>query len=166
MQKNKGNISSLHEKHCEELGLWLDTSLMEWASKDLINALKNKNYWGGVFGSEANTVTGFYLCRSVAGETELIYIATSPDSRGCGIANLLVEDMLTKAKNKNGQKIHLEVREGNETAVRLYKKFGFVQTGIRKDYYSSLNDNKDNGKALAKENALLFNLDLIDLTSN
>ncbi|URW87531.1 hypothetical protein M5E86_09650 [Blautia wexlerae] len=32
--------------------------------------------------------------------------------------------------------IHLEVRVGNETAIRLYERMGFTGDGIRKAYYS------------------------------
>ena len=32
--------------------------------------------------------------------------------------------------------IHLEVRKGNETAIRLYERLGFERDGIRKGYYT------------------------------
>jgi ribosomal protein S18 acetylase RimI-like enzyme len=41
----------------------------------------------------------------------------------------------------------LDVRESNIPAQNLYKKFGFKQVGIRKQYYPD------------KENALLFSID-------
>ena len=30
---------------------------------------------------------------------------------------------------------HLEVRQSNESAIRLYESLGFVQDGLRKGYY-------------------------------
>lgn len=33
--------------------------------------------------------------------------------------------------------IYLEVRESNQSAIALYRKFSFQRFGIRKDYYSN-----------------------------
>ena len=33
--------------------------------------------------------------------------------------------------------IHLEVRESNHSAIALYRKMGFSEDGIRRDYYES-----------------------------
>jgi len=35
----------------------------------------------------------------------------------------------------------LEVRESNEIAKSLYKKYGFVESGIRPEYYADNNEN-------------------------
>ena len=32
--------------------------------------------------------------------------------------------------------VHLEVREGNDTARRLYQRLGFAEDGLRKNYYT------------------------------
>ena len=48
--------------------------------------------------------------------------------------------MIKKAQVHGCQGITLEVRMGNESAIRLYRKHGFVTEGIRKGYYS------DNGE--------------------
>ena len=56
--------------------------------------------------------------------------------------NHLADRMLKKAFEKletNGVKrVLLEVREGNNAAITLYKKYGFEQIGKRKNYYSNL----------------------------
>ena len=51
--------------------------------------------------------------------------------RNCGKASILLEKMI-KAVEKN---ITLEVKEDNEVAIHLYKKFGFIKKAIRKGYY-------------------------------
>ena len=37
------------------------------------------------------------------------------------------------------EKIYLEVRESNRTAIRLYEKFGFKKLAERKNYYGHEN---------------------------
>ena len=37
--------------------------------------------------------------------------------------------------------VHLEVREGNGTARRLYERLGFKEDGLRRDYYTDPTEN-------------------------
>ena len=41
-----------------------------------------------------------------------------------------------EAKGRGAELLHLEVRQGNEVAICLYKSFGFTTDGIRKNYYT------------------------------
>lgn len=55
---------------------------------------------------------------------------------GIGIGAAMTNEIITFAKDhpiiKN---IHLGVRAENDSAIKLYKKVGFVKTGVRKDYF-------------------------------
>ena len=52
------------------------------------------------------------------------------------LREMLVEDLDQVMEIEQGiNTIHLEVRAGNETAVRLYERMGFTRDGIRKGYY-------------------------------
>ena len=82
-------------------------------------------------------VKGFAVMRQVDDSGELLQIAVEKMARGSGIGNLLMDAVLTYAKNNKFCSVFLEVRKSNEAAVRLYEKHGFESMRIRKDYYDS-----------------------------
>ena len=52
-----------------------------------------------------------------------------------GIAEALMKEMEKRGMSKNVVTYFLEVRKSNEAAVNLYKKMGYVQIGVRKNFY-------------------------------
>ncbi len=54
-------------------------------------------------------------------------------SRGIGAA--LMAALLDLARNQRAQRLDLEVRASNETAIRLYDRLGLRETGRRRSYY-------------------------------
>lgn len=77
---------------------------------------------------------GFALSRSIAGEAELLLLATTPRFRRRGVAAALLRSVVADALDQGAATIHLEVREGNE-ATGLYRAAGFAQVGERRQYY-------------------------------
>ena len=63
-------------------------------------------------------------------------VAVRRDRQREGIGNFLMESMIRLAEERGITMIHLEVRAGNETAIRLYERQGFVRDGLRKGYYT------------------------------
>lgn len=68
---------------------------------------------------------------------ELNYIYVKPEYRGTQIGSLLMEDMIRRCADKKVQSITLEVRSENVAAIQLYKKHGFAEIAIRKNYYQN-----------------------------
>lgn len=56
--------------------------------------------------------------------------------RNQGIGSKLIEYLLEKCKIC--ENITLEVRKDNEKALRLYKKYGFKEVALRKNYYNGI----------------------------
>ena len=77
---------------------------------------------------------GFALARSVADEAELLLIAVRPDSQRSGAGKALVGKTVSYYASKAIRKIHLEVRTDNP-ALAFYDRLGFVQSGLRRNYY-------------------------------
>ena len=57
------------------------------------------------------------------------------DRRKSGIGAALLGALLDEAVRRNSEAVFLEVRADNDTAYRLYERFGFVRVGLRKRYY-------------------------------
>jgi ribosomal-protein-alanine N-acetyltransferase len=64
---------------------------------------------------------------------EIANIAVEKSSQGKGFAKLLLEYVLKKCKFN--VECFLEVDENNFRAVSFYKKMGFKEVSVRKDYY-------------------------------
>ncbi|HWR04006.1 MAG TPA: ribosomal protein S18-alanine N-acetyltransferase [Humidesulfovibrio sp.] len=84
----------------------------------------------------------------IAQEMEIMNIATHPFHRRKGLGRLLLGEAIAICTRENALQGFLEVRRSNTGAIDLYRKFGFIEVGTRKNYYP---DNK--------EDALLFRLD-------
>ena len=68
-------------------------------------------------------------------EGEITNVAVTPSYRKRGCSNLLMEAIAKEAKERAAQCIILEVRVSNAPAISLYKKHGFEEIGIRKNFY-------------------------------
>jgi ribosomal-protein-alanine N-acetyltransferase len=83
----------------------------------------------------ASIITG-YLCRwLVAGECHVLNVAVHPDFRRSGVAAALMAEALAEAQARKAQLMILEVRRSNLEARRLYRKFGFEERRLRRNYY-------------------------------
>lgn len=76
----------------------------------------------------------------VVDEAHITNIAIDPDHRGKNLGSFLLRAMIEYADRLKIFKMTLEVRKSNEVAKNLYKKFGFIEYGIRPKYYSDNNE--------------------------
>ena len=72
----------------------------------------------------------------VMDEGDVTNVAVRRDRQREGIGNFLMESLVRLADGMGVTTIHMEVRSGNETAIRLYERNGFTRDGIRKNYYT------------------------------
>ena len=111
-----------------------------WSEKSLSDAVLNENYkmLGSFKGEE---LCGYIILIFTADEAELARIATVPKYRKQGIGAKIMEKACELCEKGDIKEFFLEVREQNEAAQRLYKKFGFAVCGKRKGYYNNPTDN-------------------------
>lgn len=68
-------------------------------------------------------------------EGDIDKVMVKEDFRRRGIARLLLEKLMYESKRLGVKEFTLEVRAGNETAIRLYESLGFASEGIRPKFY-------------------------------
>lgn len=73
---------------------------------------------------------------SALGEGNVCNVAVDPSARRAGVGTALVSALIEEGRRRDLDVIMLEVRAGNEGAIALYKKLGFVEVGRRKNFYS------------------------------
>jgi [ribosomal protein S18]-alanine N-acetyltransferase len=75
----------------------------------------------------------FVLLRHVAGEVEVLTLATDPTARRQGLARAVLKRALSALPDASA--CFLEVAEPNNPARALYGSLGFAQVGRRRGYY-------------------------------
>lgn len=82
-------------------------------------------------------ILGYYILlkKKRSKKIRLYSIAVHPIARGKNVGQVLMHHLLTIAKEMHYPCVSLEVRENNSQAIQLYKKFGFVENGIKTNYY-------------------------------
>lgn len=88
----------------------------------------------------AGAVVGFAVTWAVAGEVELLVIATDPARRRQGVGHALMAAVCAAADGAGARLIALEVRAGNAAARALYARHGFAVATTRRAYYADGED--------------------------
>ncbi len=62
-------------------------------------------------------------------------LGVDPSAQGQGLGARLLQALLDEAGRRRQAVVSLEVRADNAPAIRLYERFGFRRTGVRRGYY-------------------------------
>lgn len=81
------------------------------------------------------SVAGYVVVLVVGDESHLMNLAVRDERRGAGLGRRLLAAGLHEAVEQGAERITLEVRPGNTTAIALYESFGLKSVGRRPGYY-------------------------------
>jgi len=113
--------------------------------KDDIQANIDSENWVFI---EDDKVVGYIFGWIIQNEFHLHNIAVHPDYLRKKIGRKLIQHIISRVADQKVNVILLEVSVNNFSARKCYQSLGFIQTGIRKDYYSKGDD------------AILYNLEI------
>ena len=111
-----------------------------WSENSVASELKNPlSLW--LVALDDATVAGYVGSQSVQGEADMMNVAVHPDYRRKGIARQLVTELVAALAKKSVHSLALEVRASNAPAIALYEQLGFIQVGLRPNYYRNPKEN-------------------------
>lgn len=107
-----------------------------WTKEGFLTYLMKKDTMFFVV-EEKERILGYCSMMTVLDEGDILNVAVRSDRQKEGIGQFLVDSMLRMAEMEGIRLVHLEVRQGNGTARRLYQRLGFKEDGLRRDYYEN-----------------------------
>lgn len=96
---------------------------------------------------------GHGVLSAAAQESHLLNLTVRPDHQGKGYGLQILKHLMVRAGERDAEVAFLEVRDSNDSAIRLYERFGFNEIGRRRGYYPA---------AAGREDALVMAFSLID----
>lgn len=113
----------------------VQTFAMPWSKEALsYDILENDNAFVIVAEYEGE-FAGYADIWTVLDEADLNSIAVRVDFRRKGIGDAIMLAMIEMLSTSGVATINLEVRVSNMPAIKLYKKYGFNECGVRPGYY-------------------------------
>ena len=85
-------------------------------------------------------LAAFVMAQTVAGEADILTVATEPDHRRRGLAATLIGALVSRLGERGVARVTLDVAEDNVAARALYRAHGFTEDGRRPRYYTAGRD--------------------------
>jgi len=122
------DIAQVYEIECD---LFQDP----WSYDSFLADVKNEQIAQAFVVDNRSEIIGYMVCWSYAKEVHIGNVAVSRKWQSQGIGSFILNQISECFKDMEIS--YLEVRESNQPAINLYKKFGFEILYLRKDYYSN-----------------------------
>ncbi|HEY2927076.1 ribosomal protein S18-alanine N-acetyltransferase [Piscinibacter sp.] len=124
-----------------------------WTRGNFIDSLA-AGYVARVLEGPAGRVAGYFIAMEGVDEMHLLNLTVAPSEQGHGHARRLLDALVALCRERSAQQLWLEVRESNERARSLYRRYGFKHIGMRPGYYPA-----GQGR---REDAVVMSLDVTE----
>lgn len=120
-----------------------------WTEKGIIDTFHQQQAFT-VVAEMDEQIVGYCIVYYVLDEGEIARIAVSDSCRRQGVGRAVLNEVNNICLQKGISRILLDVRESNDVARAFYKQYGFVEDGMRKNFYD-----------MPKEHAVLMSKDIV-----
>lgn len=111
-----------------------------WSYESLYHDVMKNRLASYIVAEADGVLCGYVGIWKIVDEGHITNVAVSPDYRRRHIARAMLEALIARCGQNGITSYTLEVRVGNEPAIKLYEGLGFTAVGLRKGYY------EDNGE--------------------
>lgn len=130
----KPTVVPFKEEHARDIALIEEMCFsMPWSEKTILDSYAHGTRF--FVAEKDGKAVGYCSISIVCDEGYIANIATHKNYRSKGIARAVLSAVISHALENRLEFITLEVRQSNTAAINLYKKFGFTEQAVRKNFY-------------------------------
>ena len=123
-----------------------------WSQLQFTTSIENRKNLCYCLSLKGKTIG--YLIVMLAGDTaDILNIGIDSDFKRQGYGTALFNHLIEELRKRYIGEILLEVRVGNKSAIQFYKKQGFEEISVRKNYYMKNSKNK-----LQREDGIIMSI--------
>jgi len=89
---------------------------------------------------------------------DILNIGIDPDFKRQGYGATLLNHLIEELRKRNISEIFLEVRAGNKSAIQFYKRQGFEEISVRKNYYTKNSKNQSH-----REDGIIMRIKILSI---
>jgi len=109
---------------------------LPWSREAFYNELHNNKFAVYIVLEHEERIIGYCGVWIVVDEAHVTNVAILPAYRGRKLGEAMMRKLMSVSREMGAKRMTLEVRVSNHIAQSLYRKMGFQNGGIRKNYYS------------------------------
>jgi ribosomal-protein-alanine N-acetyltransferase len=113
-----------------------------WTRGNFLDAL-HAGYTAWVLRDGARRVAAYGVMMLALDEAHLLNLSVARHAQRSGLGWQTLGWMADVARDHGGRTMLLEVRPTNDTALRLYQRYGFERIGVRRGYYPARDGRED-----------------------
>ena len=134
-------IRPMTMEDCEQVAAIEAVSFsMPWSLKAFAETMQKANFRYFV-AEDAGEIIGYCGFLFVLDEAEIPNVCVKASARQKGVGKKMMSFLMEEAAKLGLAVLYLEVRESNVAARRLYESLGFIENGIRKNFYEQPTEN-------------------------
>ncbi|MBS8267056.1 ribosomal-protein-alanine N-acetyltransferase [Mesobacillus boroniphilus] len=120
----------------EVMEVEVNSFTIPWSREAFFNELTKNQFAEYLIVEVDQRIVGYCGVWLIIDEAHITNIALLPEYRGMKLGEALMAKVMGLARELGALRMTLEVRVSNVRAQNLYRKFGFEEGAIRKQYYT------------------------------
>ncbi len=116
-----------------------------WTQLQFTTSLENNNNLCYSLILKGKTI-GYLITMLAIDSADILNIGIDPNFQRKGYGKALLKHLIEELRKRDIYEILLEVRVGNKSAIQFYKRQGFKEISVRKNYYTKNSNNRSQGE--------------------
>ncbi len=131
-----------------------------WSHSQFITSIENGNNLCYCLSLKGKTV-GYLIAMMTLDSADILNIGIDPGFKRQGHGTALLNHLIEELRKRDIGEILLEVRAGNKPAIQFYKRQGFEEISVRKNYYTKNSNNQSH-----REDGIIMRIEIPKFKNN